>query len=587
MTDVGPSGPRWLRLLAGTALGLTLSTAVGGFVGVAGAFTLPPSKPELTLATVHTASGPLSRLYALAEEEGVRTAPAAGQSGSADPNAASLDRLLDRQQEDQVASAQAMDQPAWLWSDGERPLGRAAVLLSLLEKADSHGLDPATYNAHEIRSLLSTFTPDKADALEMMLSRAALRYIQDLGEGAAQPADLARHSVIAPARVDAVRVLREAIETNTMAQLEAKLAPSHPQYAALRAHLETLQAQASTGDFTPIADGSLIRPGGRDRRLPAIIRRMQQMRLLSPEVSALEVYGPEVEAAVRELQRSESLTVDGIIGNQTLRVLNRTPEAKIRAIRASLERWRWMPRDLGNRHLIVNIPEYRVRGYDNGSQTVEMNVVVGRPSRETPMLLTRMTDIAFYPAWHVPASIAVRDLLPRYGYDAHAVSQRFDILSYSGGRASTVSPANVSFSSSTSARSFRYVLRQKPGVNNPLGRLRFGLDNDLAIYLHDTPSRHLFNRPARAHSSGCVRVSEPILLAQYALSKEGGWTPERIAAKYNDTSQAARGTQWVALSEKFPVYLAYFTATVNDAGGLTLHDDIYEEDGLLLNSMLR
>ena len=213
-----------------------------------------------------------------------------------------------------------------------------------------------------------------------------------------------------------------------------------------------------------------------------------------------------------------------------------------------MERWRWLPRDLGEKHVFVNIPEYRVRVMDRGAVAHEARVIVGKPDSPTPVFSDRMQFLVVNPSWFVPPSIMKKEFLPRLAEDpTYAERRGYQVIR----RGKTI-----------------YV-KQPPGERNALGNIKFMFPNRHAVYLHDTPSRGLFGADRRAFSHGCVRVDQPFRLAEHVLGKDNGWSEQRVRGL------VGRGEQSVKLSQPLPVHLAYFTQSVDDMGTLQAHDDIY------------
>jgi len=465
------------------------------------------------------------------------------------------------------------------WTDGRRPYGRAVALLNLLDRAGEHGLSPDDYAADAIRARLTNLSDGNARQTELLLTGVALNYIRDLDGGRAMPDSLMEWSARRPDLADPLHALVEALNTRSVGRLEQRFTPRHPQYRALQQALERYETLAAGGGWPSIPGGPTLRPGERSDRVSAIADRLRFERYMTGTLTDPTLYSGAVVEGVRRFQEVNGLGVDGVIGPATLAALNAPIHRRIDQIRANLERWRWMPSDLGARHVLVNIPEFRLRAVAPNRPTLEMNVVVGRPSRETPVFFSDINDITFNPYWHVPRSIIQRDLLPQFRNDPSAVSRRgFTVISYSTGRA--VDPSAVDWTSG----SFPYGLRQAPGTSNALGRVRFGIRNDLAIYLHDTPSQSLFNRASRAYSSGCVRVSDPLALLQYVFSDQPGWTPERVQENYDRT---ASSPSMVHLPNEIPVYLTYFTAWAEPDGRVSFFEDVYGEDGGLVAQMDR
>jgi murein L,D-transpeptidase YcbB/YkuD len=246
--------------------------------------------------------------------------------------------------------------------------------------------------------------------------------------------------------------------------------------------------------------------------------------------------------------------------------------AQGRAIRLNLERWRAMPADLGARHVLVNIPQFHLYVFENGRQVLDSRVIVGKPGDETPVFSADMTQVVMSPYWNVPESIAEGETVPAIIRNPEYLARnRIDVLRRTDSGVERVDPASVDWNNpaETSALS----LRQRPGAGNALGHIKFLLPNRHSVYLHDTPTRNLFDKVGRAFSHGCVRVDRPVELAKYVLADQPEWTEEAIKkAMYSGEEKA------VKLSAPLPVHIAYFTVWVDDTGTPQSLKDVYQRD---------
>ncbi len=239
---------------------------------------------------------------------------------------------------------------------------------------------------------------------------------------------------------------------------------------------------------------------------------------------------------------------------------------RIQQIALNLERWRWLPADLGERHILVNIPEYRLEVWDHDTVPLSMRVVVGKKDTPTPIFNDDMTHVIFAPYWNIPTTIAKNETLPHALRDpAFLQRAHMEVLDKSG---NTVDPAGID-----TANVGAYRFRQRPGSTNSLGLVKFMFPNQFNVYLHDTPVDSLFARATRSFSHGCVRLEQPEKLAQYVLGDQPSWTPERI-----DEAMHGGQEKTVKLSRPIPVYLGYWTARISADGILQFRDDLYGID---------
>lgn len=280
---------------------------------------------------------------------------------------------------------------------------------------------------------------------------------------------------------------------------------------------------------------------------------------------------------MRRFQQRHGLQADGSVGEATLAALNVPVEERIRQIEANMERWRWLPRQLEPRYILVNMAGYELQVIEAEQTVLNMRVIVGRDYRQTPVFTSAMTSLVLNPHWYVPRSIFRDDILPRLRRDPEYLERLgMRLFSSLNGNGSEVDAAGVDWAA-VDGNSFPYILRQGPGPHNALGRVKFLLPNRYGIFLHDTPDRALFSQPARAFSSGCIRLEDPIELARYVLADEERWSRAGLEAA------VAQGRPLgLTLPEPIPVYLVYWTAWVDEAGVLQLRDDIYGRDRRLL-----
>jgi murein L,D-transpeptidase YcbB/YkuD len=316
-----------------------------------------------------------------------------------------------------------------------------------------------------------------------------------------------------------------------------------------------------------------------DPRVPAIRARLSLTDGASSQVAATEaqVYDNALVEAVKRFQGRQGLDVDGVIGSTTIVGMNVSVHERVNSIILAMERLRWMSEDLGQQYLIVNIAGFELRRINAGKVEERMAVVVGKPYHRTPVFSDRIRFLEFNPYWNVPPDIAVKEELPALRRNPAGLSaQGFEVV-----RGNQVSdPSSVDWSS-VGPGHFPYQLRQRPGPNNALGRVKFMFPNPHNVYLHDSPAQSLFGRSVRAFSHGCIRLSRPLELAEQVLRVGGvqGWTKDRI-----DNVVASSKTTVVNLREPLPVHITYLTAWAED-GVENFRQDIYGHDAKLLAAL--
>ncbi len=350
--------------------------------------------------------------------------------------------------------------------------------------------------------------------------------------------------------------------------------------AKAEAALERYRQIDTRGGWPRLAPGPMLRQGSRSERVLVLRRRLQATGDLPPtgqlsqvgsettDFDADMVFDHAVERAVRQFQRWHGLAADGIVGRKTRTALNVSVQDRIRQLRNYLQNRR-SPQDLGDRYILVNIPDYTLRLIEQDQEVWSTRVVVGKRKRRTPMLRATMDHLVFNPYWNVPSRIAAQELLPRVVQDPQYLSKhQMEIVAPSG---PVLDPSGIDWTL-VNAHDFPYRIRQRPGAKNALGRVKFMFPNAYSVYLHDTPSRALFARAERAFSHGCVRVEKPLELAAYLLREEERepWTPEHMETIIR------RGKQtYVKLPQPIDVHFIYRTAWVDDDGTVQFRPDIY------------
>lgn len=474
-------------------------------------------------------------------------------------------------------------QPAWLDERGQ-PSPLVEQLLTAIDNAALDGLRPENYHGPELyrllRSLRIAFAPtvrQLAD-IELLLSDAFLTYAQQLLAGRLDPHQVDKDWILQPRSDNLARVLTEALQQRDIKTTLDHLHSPHPGYARLRTTLAEYRELARNGGWPMVLYGDPLERGDHDPRVTELRARLQASGDLAASITDPELFDSELDQAVRRFQGRHGLAVDGIVGRQTLNAMNVPIAARIQQLELNLERLRWLPADLGRRHILVNVPGYHMSVVEDGHEVLGSRVVVGQRSRVTPMFTGQMSYLVFSPYWHIPRSIAVRDKLPLLQRDPYAL-QADRIRIFTGGR--EIDPGMVDWDEVT-PRNFNFTLRQDPGPHNSLGGVKFMFPNHHNVYIHDTPSRSLFNRSQRALSSGCVRTDIPLALAEYLLRDQADWSQERIRAAMQRTRE-----QRVDLTESIPVHLQYWTAWVETDGTVHFRDDIYDRDTALAQALYR
>jgi murein L,D-transpeptidase YcbB/YkuD len=459
---------------------------------------------------------------------------------------------------------------------------RANALISRLKNAEADGLDPNDYPSKQLATISATGpSADKRGLaiIELYFSSAFLEYASDLKVGRFLPSKVDPNFFIESRTIDQQAALKDLAQTDSIDRFFDAWQPPGQRYAALRTVLAKYRALAAKGGWNTVPLGESIKPGMSDPRIPAIRARLSLTDVASGEVGTAEgqLYGNALVEVVKRFQARQGLEGDGVIGSTTIVAMNVPVQERIKSIILAMERLRWMPENLGQQYLIVNIAGFELRRVNAGKVEERMAVVVGKPYHRTPVFSDRIRFLEFNPYWNVPPDIAVNEELPVLRRNPAGLSaQGFEVV-----RGNQVSdPSSVDWSS-VGPGHFPYQLRQRPGPNNALGRVKFMFPNPHNVYLHDSPARNLFERNVRAFSHGCIRLSRPLDLAEQVLRVGGvqGWTKERI----NDVVASTKNTV-VNLREPLPVHITYLTAWADD-GVANFRQDIYGHDAKLLAAL--
>jgi len=483
------------------------------------------------------------------------------------------------------------------WTDlSGRPSRDAREALSLLTTADQEGLDPADYDAASVEALLSALdTCDEPLAPDIAAFDAALtgnlsRYFHDLRFGRVDPRAVGFRVTRPPGDLDFTSILAAALAAHRIGAAAAELAPPFRLYRDLRRELaryRSIAADRSLRSLPPV-EGA-VHHGERYAGVPDLRRLLVAFGDLTQDVpvpAAGDVYDAAIVDGVRHFQVRHGLRPDGVLGPLTRTALNVPLAWRVRQIELALERLRWLPDLTTERLVAVNIPMFRVWAWDSiqldAAPSMTTGVIVGRAlNTRTPVLDEEMRYIIFRPYWNIPTSILRHEILPALSRDP-AYFERHDMEIVSG-QGDDARPVVLTERSLAGLRAGTLRVRQRPGPQNSLGLVKFVFPNDADVYLHGTPAQQLFSRFRRDFSHGCVRVEDPVALAEWALKGRPEWTRERIVAAMH-----ARESLRVDLERPINVILFYLTAVVMPADGtVRFAEDIYHHDAVLDRALKR
>jgi murein L,D-transpeptidase YcbB/YkuD len=463
-----------------------------------------------------------------------------------------------------------------LWVDENGLNDRAKSVIEEIGKADEYGLRPADYALP--RQGEAPDTNWLADA-EINISFAVLGYARDARGGRIVPQRLTPNLDPSLALPNPLEVIESISFRSDPAAYLRSFQPDQPQFEALRKALIEARGGDPDADVVRIPDGPMLKLGVEHEQVALLRKRLD---VPAEDGVGETTFDASLHAAVQRFQESRGTLADGMVGPGTRRLLNgqqhhAASPARVRQILVNMERWRWLPHDLGEYYVTVNIPEFMLRVMDEGKPAFTTRVVVGKTNTQTPIFSNEMQTIVFGPYWNMPNSIKTEEIRPYIreeggwfgggGWNT-AVLERHNLRINIGGR--EVDPSRIDWNR-IDIRSLN--IYQPPGPGNVLGNVKFLFPNKHDVYMHDTPQKHLFARPVRAESHGCMRVQNPDQLALTLLKRDQGWSPAKVAYSIQNGYD-----QQIPLREKIPVYVTYFTLWVNNDGTVSTFGDLYGHD---------
>jgi len=445
--------------------------------------------------------------------------------------------------------------PVWVDGQGLTPRGR--TVLARLARADEDGLDLAAFTLPD--PTFADTRPERLAQVETTISAALVAYALQASGSRIAPAKLSNFVTASPAVVDPAKALSETARAADPGEALAGYNPSQKGYQDLRDELARLRAASPVAARRPLA-GPTLRIGMADSRVPLIRARFGLGAQVDP--SSARLYDARVASAVAAFQKSKGLAADGALTTATSEALFGSPNSRREAaILANMEMWRWQPGEMGQAHIEINVPDYTLHVMDGDDEVLRARVIVGKPDTPTPIFSNEVKYILVNPIWRVPDSIIKKEMLPKLASDPRYLARRGFQVSYVGGR---------------------LVVNQPPGEGNALGRILFMFPNEHSVYLHDTPTRALFSTPRRAYSHGCVRVEEPLRLAELLMGgRARGWSAGRIQALLGTNEKA------IFLPHPLPIHIEYFTEFIDAAGAAQEREDVYGLTAQVAATLLR
>ncbi|MFA5955735.1 L,D-transpeptidase family protein [Hyphomicrobium sp.] len=488
-----------------------------------------------------------------------------------------------------------------LWVSGGEFTRKAKELIATLKNADDWGLESSDFVIPSVSDGAAA-----GGAAEAQLTLSALKYARYARGGRLDPVSLSNILDMKPPVKDAKSAMRELANASDPGAYLRGLNPKHVGFERLRQAL--LKARGGAVAEEPVdpallvklpAKGKTLKSGVKDDQV-ALLR--QRLKAPADDPANDVVYDDKLADAVRAFQHDNGLKANGVVNNRVRSALNSagqpkktrsSPSENVDRLIANMERWRWLPTDLGKFYVMNNIPEYTSEIWKDDRIELKQRMIVGQPSWPTPLLSAKMQFVIFKPSWGMPDGIKAKELAPRLrqasgnsgfgffdqlfggggGYTGADVISAYKLQVYSNGQ--RVDPNSVNWKTAD-VRQYSFI--QPPGADNPLGLVKFRFPNRHDVYMHDTPERGLFSQSARALSHGCMRVQDPRRTAEVILGEDKGYSPEKVGELWD-------GGASVTLSKEVPVYLVYFTARIGDDGQLDNYSDVYGIDGRVMSAL--
>jgi len=419
-----------------------------------------------------------------------------------------------------------------------------------------------------------THESEKLAELDLLLTDTFFSFGFHLSEGIVDPYSNNFNWHIKKPKKNLTKIFQTILSDDSLEGFVDALQPHHPGYLRLRGALSTYSNIKKSGCWPEVPARRKMQKGDQGTWISVLRSRLIISGDLPESTHSNPHYFDDVlEDGVRRFQARHGLEVDGVVGSKTLAALNVPVEDRITQIRLNMERWRWLPQDLGERHVMVNTADFKLNIIENEKTTESIRAIVGKRKRPTPVLSQKIRHLELNPYWNIPFNIALNDIIPSIKKDPNYLpNNNIRIFENWEENARELPPESIDWSQITK-RNFTYRFRQDPSNSNALGRVKFMFPNKFSIYLHDTPSRNLFNMTKRTFSSGCIRIEKPIQLADYLLRDHPKWNLEKLIAAVN-----SKKNKTILLSHPINIHILYWTAWVDNDGIINFREDIYGRD---------
>ena len=454
-------------------------------------------------------------------------------------------------------------------------------MIEIIDGASEEGLQPDDYHFETIRQFIARFsTPTEKAELDLLLTDAFLLYASHFLNGKVNPETVDSEWKAIRREGNAREFLERAISKKRIKEDLQSLESQHAGYSALKSALQKYKEIKINGAWSLIPIGETLKIGGADSiRVPLLIDRLLATQDLTQRPSNRIIYSESIAESVKKYQQRNGLETDGNLGKMTTTMLNVSVDERIDQIKINLERYRWISKELGTHYVLVNIADYSMQVLKNEKLTFKEKVIVGKPFRKTPVFSSKMSYMVVNPTWTVPPTILFNDILPEVKKNpGYLATKNIRVLQGQGSSVSIIDPYTIDWTA-LSRGNFPYILRQDPGPINALGVVKFMFPNQYNVYIHDTPSKELFERSDRAFSSGCIRLNNPLSFAKYLLQEDPKWNEERL------NKVIANGMeQSIMLDKPLNVHILYLTSWV-DNGQVHFRNDLYQRDKPVLDAL--
>ena len=480
-------------------------------------------------------------------------------------------------------------QPAW--SRRGNLLAQVESLVASIRAVDEEGLVPGDYhfdsilaNLKEFARLSSARLPLRISVLsdlELLLTDAFIVLATHLAQGKVDP-DSSQTEWEAPCRsVDVLQLLKDSLASGHIAESLQNLSPQHGYYAGLKRALQRYKELFRENNWPSISGGRELNAGDKGKRVETLKKRlMKEGYDVAARLVAPDVFDHDTELAVCSFQEKHGLPQTGVVDEATLRALNVTAEERLNQIEVNMERWRWLPHDLGSRYAVVDAASFELFVVERFETVMSMKIVVGMLTWQTPVFSSRITAIVINPYWYAPTRVLLKELINYIKADPNYLNRNGMKLMRGWGEEETEIDVKTLDLDTVDAKNLDFHLRQDPGPLNLVGRIKFNMPNKYNVYLHDTPYQSDFGQFTRTFSHGCIRIAKPMEFSLFLLQDPESWNAERIAESIDREIE-----QTIPIKNPLPVHVFYGTAWPLEDGSVQFRPDLYDNDKLVAEAL--